>query len=54
MTKNLSLLLFLTISSWDGEGQISYTIANTGSFYLRIIGGGPLQAVGYIDELYIQ
>ena len=47
-------ILMGTISSWDGEGQISYTIANTGSFYLRIIGGGPLQAVGYIDELYIQ
>ena len=47
-------ILIGTISSWDGAGQISYTIPNTGSFYLRIVGGGPLQAVGYIDELYIQ
>ena len=47
-------ILIGTISAWEGEGQISYTIANTGSFYLRIVGGGPLQAIGYIDELYIQ
>ena len=47
-------ILIGTISAWEGEGQISYTIANTGSFYLRIVGGGPLQAIGYIDELFIQ
>ena len=47
-------ILIGTISSWDGAGQINYTIANTGSYYLRIVGGGPLQAIGYIDELYIQ
>lgn len=47
-------ILIGTISAWEGGGQISYIIANTGSLYLRIVGGGPLQSIGYIDELYIQ
>ena len=47
-------ILIHTVDAWSSVNYINQTITTSGNVELRISGGGPSLAVGYVDELSIE